>query len=96
MLIAKKQNVQVEDTILEKYAAGAPFEAVEMVVADFDGCVFHLATVGETKNLLNVSVSIKIYEELRCVPSLRFPGPRKKFCSVFFFSFFRYSLSAFV
>jgi actin related protein 2/3 complex subunit 2 len=65
MILLDYHNRIIEDTILEKYAAGAPFEAVEMVIADFDGVTFHISTVGETKNLLQVSISIKIFEELR-------------------------------
>jgi len=67
MLLLDFHNKIIEDTILEKFdAEPTKREAVEAVVADFDGVVFHIYTSGgEAKNILNVSMSIKCFNELR-------------------------------
>jgi len=69
MIILDSHNKIIEETLLEKYnnpdTAAGKFESVEMVLADFDGVLFHLATGGESaKNLLTISVSIKCWAEL--------------------------------
>jgi actin related protein 2/3 complex subunit 2 len=56
----------VEDTLLERFnITDGKFESVEAVIADFDAVTFHLFTDANQKNLLNISLSIKCFSELR-------------------------------
>jgi len=66
MLLLEYHNKIIEDTLLEKFQiTDGKFESVEAVIADFDGVLFHLFTDANSKNLLNISMSIKTWEELR-------------------------------
>jgi len=69
MILLEYHNKIIEDTLLEKFAGAkdneGKFESVEMVLADFDGVTFHLFTDANQKNLLNVSISIKCWPELK-------------------------------
>jgi len=64
-------NKIIEDTLLEKFSspdtASGKFDSVEIIAADFDGVTFHISTPAEstTKNLLNISMSMKCYSELK-------------------------------
>jgi len=66
MILLDTYNKIIEDTILEKYnTPEGKFESVEIVLADFDGVTFHVFTNPNAKNILNVSLSMKCYGELR-------------------------------
>jgi len=68
MLLLEYHNKIIYDTIVEKVTEGkktGTFESTEAVIADFDGVTFHLFTEQNTKNLLNISMSIKCYKDLR-------------------------------
>jgi len=69
MIILDYHNKIIEDTLLEKFNnpenASGKFESVEIVIADFDSVTFHLSTDANSKNLLNISMSIKCYAELK-------------------------------
>jgi len=66
MILLEFHNRIIEDTLLEKFnQTDGKFESVEIVLADFDGVTFHLSTDANQKNLLNVSMSIKCYSELK-------------------------------
>jgi len=68
MLLLEYHNKIIYDTIVEKVTEGkksGTFESIEAVIADFDGVTFHLFTEQNTKNLLNISMSIKCYKDLR-------------------------------
>jgi len=71
MMILDFHNKIIEDTILEKFnspdTAAGKFEAVEIIIADFDSVTFHLFTDANAKNLLNISMSIKCFSELKNV-----------------------------
>jgi len=69
MILLEYHNKIIEDTILEKFnspdTASGKFEAVEIIIADFDSVTFHLFTDPNAKNLLNISMSIKCFSELK-------------------------------
>lgn len=67
MLLLEYHNKIIYDTILEKFEAAKEgrHEALEAIIADFDGVTFHLFTDPNSKNLLNISLSIKCYSELK-------------------------------
>jgi actin related protein 2/3 complex subunit 2 len=72
MILLEYHNKIIEDTILEKFnnppqGPDAKWESLEMNLADFDGVTFHLFTDANQKNLLNVSVNIKCFSELKYV-----------------------------
>jgi len=60
-------NKIIYDTILEKFEAAKEgrFDSIEAIIADFDAVTFHLFSDANSKNLLNISLSIKCYAELR-------------------------------
>ena len=67
MLLLEYHNKIIEDLLLERFnnpPADGKWESLEMVIADFDGVVFHLSTPGEQKNLVNISISIKCWSAL--------------------------------
>jgi len=66
MILLEYHNKIIEDTLLEKFnVEEGKFESVEIVLADFDGVTFHMATDPNTKNILYVSMSIKCWSELK-------------------------------
>jgi len=66
MILLEYHNKIIEDTLLEKFnTEEGKFESVEIVLADFDGVTFHMATDPNTKNILYVSMSIKCWSELK-------------------------------
>jgi len=66
MILLEFHNKIIEDTLLEKFAiVDGKYDAVEMIIADFDGVTFHLFTEGENKNYFNVSMSIKGFADLK-------------------------------
>jgi len=69
MLLLDYHNKIIEDTILERFnnppGPDGKWESIETVLADFDGVTFHLFTDANSKNLLNISLSIKCYAELK-------------------------------
>jgi len=67
MILLDFHNKIIEDTLLEKLnnpPAEGKYEGVEITFADFDGVMFHITTDPEQKNLIRVSISIKIFKEL--------------------------------
>jgi actin related protein 2/3 complex subunit 2 len=66
MILLDYHNKIIEDTLLEKFnITDGKYDSVEAVVADFDGVLFHLFTDNNSKNLLNISMSIKCWSELQ-------------------------------
>jgi len=66
MILLDYHNKIIEDTLLEKFnVTEGKYDSVEAVVADFDGVLFHLFTDNNSKNLLNISMSIKCWSELQ-------------------------------
>jgi len=69
MLLLDYHNKIIEDTILERFnnppGPEGKWESIETIIADFDGVTFHLFTDANTKNILNISMSIKCWGELK-------------------------------
>jgi len=65
MILLDYHNKIIEDTLLEKFGiTDGKYESVETIHADFDGVLFHMFTDANSKNLLNISISIKCWSEL--------------------------------
>ena len=67
MLLLEYHNKIIEDLLLERFnnpPAEGKFESLEMVIADFDGVVFHIFTPSEQKNIVHISISIKCWSAL--------------------------------
>jgi actin related protein 2/3 complex subunit 2 len=70
MLLLDYHNKIVEDTLIEKLTnppEDGKYESVEITIADFDGVIFHIFSDQNSKNLLNVSVSIKCFRQLQAL-----------------------------
>jgi len=69
MILLDYHNKIIEDTILERFnnppGPEGKWESIETIIADFDGVTFHLFTDANSKNLLNISLSIKCWSELQ-------------------------------
>jgi len=66
MLLLDYHNKIIEDTVLDKFAVkDGKYESTEAIIADFDGVTFHLFSDAEAKNILNISISIKCFSELK-------------------------------
>jgi len=63
LLLLEPANKIVEETLYEKMIAEKQ-TSVDLICADFDGVTFHVFTSQGSKNLLNVSVSIKCWNDL--------------------------------
>jgi len=58
MILLENANRILEGAIIARLEAEKK-ESVDITFADFDGVLFHVSTVSEAKNLLNVSISFK-------------------------------------
>ena len=68
MILLEYHNKIIEDTIITKWKAFKETQkgdAVEAVIADFDGVLFHLATDANNRALLSVSMSIRCWAQLQ-------------------------------
>jgi len=66
MILLEYHNRIIEDILLERFnITDGKFESLESIIADFDSVTFHMFTDANSKNLLNISVSIKCFSELR-------------------------------
>jgi actin related protein 2/3 complex subunit 2 len=68
MILLEFHNKIIEDTIITKWKAYTETqkgEAVEAVIADFDGVLFHLVSDANNRALLTISMSIKCWAQLQ-------------------------------
>jgi len=66
MLLLEYHNKIIEDLLLERFAiTDGKQESVEAIIADFDGVTYHLFSDQNDKNILNISISIKCFAELK-------------------------------
>jgi len=67
MILLDYNNKIIEDTLLERFATEeGKFEAVEMVIADFDGVTFHVSTPdANAKHVVQISLSMRGYADLK-------------------------------
>jgi len=66
MLLLEYHNKIIEDTLLERFnITDGKFESIDAIIADFDAVTFHLWADQNSKNLINISVSVKCFGELK-------------------------------
>jgi len=65
MIILDYHNKIIEDTLIEKFNNPGDAGKFEIVIADFDSVTFRLSINANATNLLNISMSIKCYAELK-------------------------------
>jgi len=68
MILLEINNKIVEDTLTVKIKnalAGNKAESINVVVADFDGVLFHISNPDGDKSKIRVSISLKFYKDLQ-------------------------------
>jgi len=66
MILLDYHNKIIEDTLLERFAiTDGKYESLDITIADFDGVTFKLKTDDASKNIMNVSMSMKGWGELK-------------------------------
>jgi len=67
MILLDCNNKIIEDTLNEKFAVEeGKYDAVEMIIADFDGVTFHISTPdANAKNIMQISMNMKAYGDLK-------------------------------
>lgn len=68
MILLEINNRIIEDTLTVKYKnalAGQKAESIDVVIADFDGVLFHLSNLNGDKTKVRVSISLKFYRDLQ-------------------------------
>nr|CAG4642577.1 EOG090X07NU [Evadne anonyx] len=68
MILLDINNKIVEDTLTVKIKnaqAGNKAESINVVVADFDGVLFHISNPDGDKSKIRVSISLKFYKDLQ-------------------------------
>jgi len=67
MILLEINNTIVEETLKSRISQfqGGKADAVDIKVADFDGCLFHVGNVDGDRNKIIVSISLKFYKELQ-------------------------------
>jgi len=66
MILLDFNNKIIEDTLIERFAQEeGKYEAVEMIIADFDGVTFHISTPdANAKNIIQISMAMRAYGDL--------------------------------
>jgi actin related protein 2/3 complex subunit 2 len=64
MILLEFHNRIIEDTFRSKLNA-EKLESIDIVVADFDGVMFHISSPDGDKTKLRLSASVKFYAELQ-------------------------------
>ncbi|XP_065218318.1 probable actin-related protein 2/3 complex subunit 2 [Planococcus citri] len=68
MILLEINNQIVEDTLTVKFKnalAGLKFEFTDVLVADFDGVLFHISSPNANKSKLMVSICLKFFKDLQ-------------------------------
>jgi len=67
MILLEINNTIVEETIKSRISqlANGKADAVDIKVADFDGCIFHIGNPEDSRSVIIVSISLKFYPELQ-------------------------------
>ncbi|XP_021914451.1 probable actin-related protein 2/3 complex subunit 2 isoform X1 [Zootermopsis nevadensis] len=68
MILLEINNRIVEETLTLKFKnalAGHKPESIDIIIADFDGVLFHISNVGGDKTKVRISISLKFYKELQ-------------------------------
>jgi len=66
MILLDFNNKIIEDTLIERFAQEeGKYEALEIVIADFDGVTFHISTPdANAKNIVQISMSMRAWADL--------------------------------
>lgn len=68
MILIEINNRIVEETLTNKIRnvkeGGKPY-STDITIADFDGVLFHISTLGDDKTKVMVSISLKFYKDLQ-------------------------------
>eukprot|EP01114_Cavostelium_apophysatum_P011046 TRINITY_DN25219_c0_g1_i1.p1 TRINITY_DN25219_c0_g1~~TRINITY_DN25219_c0_g1_i1.p1 ORF type:complete len:314 (+),score=85.43 TRINITY_DN25219_c0_g1_i1:88-1029(+) len=66
MILLEYHNKIIEDTLIERLGVtDGKWETLEAVIADFDGVTFHIFTDANNKGLLNISMNMKGYRDMK-------------------------------
>lgn len=68
MILLEINNRSVEETLTLKFKnalAGQKSESIDILVADFDGVLFHISNVNGDKTKVRTSIALKFYKELQ-------------------------------
>lgn len=68
MILLEINNTIVEETLksrISQFEANNKADAVNIKVADFDGCIFHIGNPEGEKTKIFVSISLKFYKQLQ-------------------------------
>jgi len=68
MILLEINNRIIEDTLKLKFKnalAGNKPESIDVLIADFDGVLFHISNLNGDKTKIRVSISLKFYKELQ-------------------------------
>nr|CAG4638510.1 EOG090X07NU [Cyclestheria hislopi] len=68
MILLEINNKIIEDTLTVKIKnalAGNKAESINVVIADFDGVLFHISNPDSGKSKVRVSISLKFYKDLQ-------------------------------
>jgi len=64
MILLETSNGMVEEALRARFGEEKP-NAIDIKVADFDGCLYHVGNPDQDKNKIIVSISLKFYDELK-------------------------------
>ncbi|XP_065665833.1 actin-related protein 2/3 complex subunit 2 isoform X3 [Hydra vulgaris] len=64
MILLEINNNIVEEALRSRLSSPKP-EAIDIKVADFDGCIFHVGNKDGDKSKIIVSISLKFYKQLQ-------------------------------
>jgi len=64
MILLEINNGVVEESLRSRFAGGKA-DAIDIKVADFDGCIFHVGNPEGDRTKIIVSISLKFYKELQ-------------------------------
>ncbi|XP_057294158.1 actin-related protein 2/3 complex subunit 2-like [Hydractinia symbiolongicarpus] len=64
MILLEINNNVVEEALRSRFAGGKA-DAIDIKVADFDGCIFHVGNPDNDRTKIIVSISLKFYKELQ-------------------------------
>ena len=63
MILLEINNGIIEEALTSRLT-GAKAEGINIKVADFDGCIYHVSNPEGEKNKIMVSISLKFFAEL--------------------------------
>jgi len=64
MILLEINNTIIEESLKSRFGGGKA-DAIDIKVADFDGCIYHVSNPNGDKTKLLVSISLKFYPQLQ-------------------------------